>query len=125
MEKKINKDGTVLLCSAKDNIESEMILEILAQNNIYGIYKEKNFGGYTNVYMGYSAYGRDIFVNSDDYEEAFEIVTAFFGKSCEALETQEEKEKDHPQKPRSVIVIVAVCVIIAVIAIAFGIRNIP
>lgn len=69
-------DG-VKLTSADTNINAELILGVLRNNNIPCYSKEPGSGGYMSIYMGYSIYGKDIYVHKDDYERAEELLKTF------------------------------------------------
>lgn len=60
----------VKLKSAVNNIEAELIINLLHNNNITCYKKSKGSGGYMNIYMGYSVFGEDIYVDKEDYEKA-------------------------------------------------------
>lgn len=60
----------VKLISTSNNIESDMIIDLLTNNDIPSFKKSKGSGGYMNIYMGYSIYGEDIFIARTDYQKA-------------------------------------------------------
>lgn len=64
----------VKLKSAVNNIDAELIINLLRNNNITCYKKSKGSGGYMNIYMGYSVYGEDIYVDKSDYEKANELL---------------------------------------------------
>lgn len=82
----------VKLTSADNNINAELILGVLRNNNIPCYSKEPGSGGYMSIYMGYSIYGKDIYVDKDDYEQAKELLKTF------------DKVDDDSQEPDSPIV---------------------
>lgn len=44
----------VKISSAANYIDAELLLNLLANNNIPGFKKDNGAGGYMNLYMGYS-----------------------------------------------------------------------
>jgi hypothetical protein len=54
--------------------EAEMIEALLNDNNIEVIVRHDEFGGYSMIYMGYSAYNIEIYVAQDNYEQAKELL---------------------------------------------------
>jgi hypothetical protein len=54
--------------------EAEMIEALLNDNNIEVIVRHDEFGGYSMIYMGYSAYNIELYVAEKDYEQARELL---------------------------------------------------
>jgi len=54
--------------------EAEMIEALLNDNNIEVIVRHDEFGGYSMIYMGYSAYNIELYVAQDNYEQAKELL---------------------------------------------------
>ena len=54
--------------------EAEMIEALLNDNNIEVIVRHDEFGGYSMIYMGYSAYNIELYVADKDYEQARELL---------------------------------------------------
>ena len=64
----------VKLKSAVNNIDAELIINLLHNNNITCYKKSRGSGGYMNIYMGYSIYGEDIYVDKSDYDKANQLL---------------------------------------------------
>ena len=56
------------------HIESEMLCELLRRNGIPCLAKERYSGQYMTLYMGFSAFGEEIFVNRRDETRARELL---------------------------------------------------
>lgn len=56
--------------SATDTIEAGMFVNLLKNNGIPAYTVDREGGDYLKVYMGYTVYGIDIYVNEKDYVHA-------------------------------------------------------
>ncbi len=91
------KKGDVeLLLSVTDTVEADLIINTLKNNNIECFKKDKGTGSYMNLYMGYSIYGQEIYVNQEDYEQAKQICEEIFLKHCSEEEAVEEEQQKVP-----------------------------
>lgn len=63
-----------LLLETSDNIQSAMIISVLSQNGIAADAQSRGIGGAMDAYLGYSLYGDSIYVNEEDWENAYDIV---------------------------------------------------
>jgi len=54
--------------------DAELVMNLLRENGIQCFSKCRETGGYMNIYMGYSVYGEDIYVDRDDSEKALELL---------------------------------------------------
>ena len=59
---------------APSRTEAEMIMDILRQNNIPCFGQPREAGAFTTVYMGYSVYGEDIYVDRKNVGAALELL---------------------------------------------------
>lgn len=76
--------------------KAEMIEALLNDNDIEVIFRHDEFGGYSMVYMGYSAYNIELYVAEKDYEQARELLN---GMNLELNdEIGEENEKTDQKK---------------------------
>ncbi len=64
----------VKLTTVVNNYDADIILNLLKNNDIPCLKKDKFVGGYMNILMGYSVYGQDIYVDERDYENALELL---------------------------------------------------
>ena len=54
--------------------EAEMIESLLNDNEIEVIVRHDEFGGYSMIYMGYSAYNIELYVAEEDFNRAKELL---------------------------------------------------
>ncbi|RAK04150.1 putative signal transducing protein [Halanaerobium saccharolyticum] len=77
--------------------EAEMIEALLNENNIEVIVRHDEFGGYSMIYMGYSAYNIEFYVVDKDYEQARELLNSLNlerdNQDDEVVEISEELDK--------------------------------
>lgn len=64
----------VKLVSASDGIQADLIAGMLKEQGIPVMRKKLGSGGYMQVYMGFSVYGEEIYVDEADYEQAAEVL---------------------------------------------------
>lgn len=69
-------NNLIKVTSVANNIEAELIINLLLNNNIQCLKKSKEAGEYMNIYMGYSVFGEDIYVNEKDYQAAMELINS-------------------------------------------------
>lgn len=62
------------VCTARDKIEAEMILDILSRNGITAFRQGIGSGGIMDIYTGNSIYGEDIFADERDVERAQDLI---------------------------------------------------
>jgi len=72
-----------LLISVSDGIQAKLIENLLAESNIPFLVQDKGCGAYLKVYMGYSAFGTEIYVDESNYHRAKELVDAYLTQSVE------------------------------------------
>ncbi|BCN31343.1 putative signal transducing protein [Anaeromicropila herbilytica] len=83
----------VKLLSAANEVEAELIMNLLKSNDISCFKKSKGMGGYMNVYMGYSVFGEDIYVDQTDYDRAKDILDELQLEEDNENEVNDEKEE--------------------------------
>jgi len=74
---KKNEDDKVAYLTTAEGIQAELIGEILRDNGIPCMLKERRGGGAVKVIAGFSAMGTDIYVARCRLEEAMELVEAY------------------------------------------------
>ncbi|PKM72628.1 MAG: hypothetical protein CVU91_09620 [Firmicutes bacterium HGW-Firmicutes-16] len=85
---------------APNAIDAEMAMDLLRQNNIPCFSKHSESGGYMSIYMGFSVYGEDIYVDRNNAQAAldvlndWDIVQGALGEDPDELE-----EPDSPEAP--------------------------
>lgn len=67
----------VKLTSVDTAVQAELILGVLRNNQIPCYTKDPASGGCMNLYMGYSIYGKEIYVDEEDYDRALELLEVF------------------------------------------------
>lgn len=77
----------VKLTSVANELEANMLLSYLKDYGIACYKKDKNIGGYMNIYMGYSIFGEEIYVDEDNYELAKDLL--------DSMESSEEPELNY------------------------------
>lgn len=97
MTEQNREDQEVLLVTASDENEANILQSLLEANNIPSLRKHRGNGDYLQIYMGVSYLGIDIFVMKSRYEEAKALITAKFLEDTEAMEVSEENMDDEIQ----------------------------
>lgn len=82
----------VKLTSVANEIEAKMLLSYLQSYGISCYKKDVKIGGYMNLYMGYSIFGEDIYVDEEDYDIAVDLLQSMEEKGLE------ECKKDYIQQ---------------------------
>lgn len=85
VEKEQRAMRPVFLTTASDQIEAEMLKAVLEQNQIYVLEKDPASGGYMRVYMGFSIYGQDLYVDEVQYAAAKQLLDEFYSVDGEAI----------------------------------------
>ena len=63
-----------VLVRCESQIQSRIYQQMLKNNSIPFYTTSGQFGGVSSLYMGYSVFGEDIIVSSDDYERAYILI---------------------------------------------------
>ncbi|HBL85219.1 MAG: hypothetical protein A2Y17_03220 [Clostridiales bacterium GWF2_38_85] len=82
----------VLLVTVGEHFEAELILNMLKEADIRCYFKDKGAGSYMSIYMGFSIYGADIFVDKKDFDKANELLIVM-NEQPDIVEVDEETEK--------------------------------
>lgn len=85
---------TVKVANVQDHIQAEMMMNLLHNNGIESYKKEQGAGDYLNVYMGYSVFGAELYVNEKDEENAREILRDILDASEVDPKETDTKETD-------------------------------
>ena len=72
-----------LLASNVSQMDATLITAQLTDADIPYYIKDHGTGGYMKLYMGYTVYGQDIYVGTDQYDKANEIIANYFTPSDE------------------------------------------
>ena len=90
----------ILLYSISNQTEESMIVSLLEDANIPVLIKNRGIGGYMKIYMGYSVYGSEIYVDKNDFEKAKELIDANFAESnSEDMETETDELEEKDELP--------------------------
>ena len=73
---------------AKDETEASSVLEILKSEGIYAYMKDPGSGEYMRITQGYSVFGKNIYVDEKNREEAERLVL-----ECRMLSESESVRK--------------------------------
>lgn len=106
--------------TAKDEIEANMIVSALDAASIKCHTQDVGAGQYMDVYMGFSVYGKKIFVMEDKVEEAKRIIS-------EIMEIQENDEDELIipwYKNKKIIVRIGIVVFVVITATILVVANI-
>jgi hypothetical protein len=77
-----------------------MFTALLTDENIPWFIKDRGTGGYMKIYMGYSIYGQDIYVGSEDYDKAKELLDYYLNTAVyEETDQSEAPEHDIADLP--------------------------
>lgn len=90
MGRKKTDDGLVALATPQNPVESEMLQDLLRQEQIPVLVRdEAGVGGYMKIYMGYSIYGETLYVHQEDFVRAQELLQSLRqGSEAAILEAQ-------------------------------------
>jgi hypothetical protein len=82
-----------ILASNLNQLDATMITGLLEDAGIPSYIKDRGIGGYLKIYMGYTIYGQDIYVNQESYDKAKELLDFYFSSNQEIAES----ENDFPE----------------------------
>ena len=94
-EKKIiegnESEDVAHLVHVDDSVTDAILCEILRDNDIPFMKKERSGGLVTNVIMGFNVFGSDIYVARDRLDEARELYEAYMSGNAEFDENTENE----------------------------------
>lgn len=91
------------LVSVNNDYQAKLIYNMLQNIDIPCFFKSHNTSAYLNIYMGFSIYATNIFVNKKDYEYSKEIVDAFFNdQNFEELNDNVNNSEDENTEDESI-----------------------
>lgn len=85
----------IKLTSVANELEAKMLLSYLQSYGISCYKKDAKIGGYMNIYMGYSIFGEDIYVDEEDYEIALDLIKGMENQNLEETNDEMEIQKDN------------------------------
>ena len=87
-----NDDDLVLLRTFHDDISLAMAEEVLRDEEILFVKKDRGSGSAVRIVVGFSTFGTDLFVAPDDLERATELMQALFEVDYAIREEQESEQ---------------------------------
>ena len=88
----VNEDDLVLLRTFHDDISVAMAEEVLRDEGILFVKKDRGSGSAVRIVVGFSTFGTDLFVAPDDLERATELMQALFEVDYAIREEQESEQ---------------------------------
>lgn len=89
----------VRLITVENEVHAQMIAGVLEGNGIKCWIRDKESGGYMSIYMGFSVFGKDLYVDEADVDRARELVDGIEAEvGAEEAEKMAEEE-DIPAPP--------------------------
>lgn len=89
----------VKVASPGSTVEADMLEAYLNGAGIQVMRRPLESGGYMNVYMGFSAFGENLYVDEADGARARELVTAFLGGDAAESEDGAAGPEEDPAGP--------------------------
>ena len=84
----------VLLCSTSEDMEANMIMATLQEKGIPAFIKKLGAGQYLSLYMGFSIFGKEIYVPSHQETKAREILAGTVWADANELTTSFDESPD-------------------------------
>ena len=78
LDQPANEDGLVLLRTFHDDVSVTMAEEVLRDEKILFLKKDRGSGSAVRLITGYSMYGTDLLVAPEDLEKASALMAALF-----------------------------------------------
>lgn len=95
-KKDLNKP--CLLTTVFDQTEAALIGALLKDAGLPFYVTEKGIGGYMKIYMGYSIYGKEFYVNESVYKDARELLDYFYSENDDYSDQDYEVSEDTIQE---------------------------
>jgi len=110
--------GWALIKNVGDEQEADLVESILREEGIPILKKHKEVGGFTQVYMGMSRYGIDLFVPEDAVSLAEGLLDSEIIDKLEETDNEElaKAEKKYQVKRRSIVWIILIYLFLPVVA---------
>lgn len=95
LDQPAGQDGLAHLVTFTEPVSLAIAEEILHDNNIPYLKKERGCGGVVRILAGFQSFGTDLFVRPEDEEKAVEALTPLFAEAeAEAAEDAPVSEDD-------------------------------
>ncbi len=108
------KELTVLLSTLND-IEAEIIRDLLKENGIFTVIRDRESGDAMKLYMGNSIFEKEILVNSGEYDRAKKLIEDTSTDAGEEMSEYKELAKQRELKRRTFTVYVLALIVIFVL----------
>ncbi len=108
------KELTVLLSTSNDT-EAEIIRDLLKENGIFTVIRDRESGDAMRLYMGNSIFEKEILVNRGEYDRAKKLVEDTYTGTEEEISEYEELAEQREIKRRTFIVLVLALIVIFVL----------
>ena len=92
LDKPASDENLVLLRTFHDDISLAMAEEVLRDEEILFVKKDRGSGSAVRIVVGFSTFGTDLFVAPDDLERATELMQALFEVDYAIREEQESEQ---------------------------------
>ena len=92
LDQAASEDGLVLLRSFHDDVSVTMAEEVLRDEEIPFVKKDRGSGSAVRIVVGFSTFGTYLFVAPDDLERATELMQALFEVDYAIREEQESEQ---------------------------------
>ncbi|WP_455718643.1 hypothetical protein [Anaerosporobacter sp.] len=92
----------VKLTSVANELEAKMLLSYLQSYGISCYKIDAKIGGYMNIYMGYSIFGEDIYVDGEEYDIAADLLKSMADKNLEESENELNVQEDYESNSENI-----------------------
>ena len=128
-------DGSCLLLSTSDNIQTNLLQSMLAESEIPFLVKNQGMGTYLKVFSGQSFYPTDIYVNPEDYDRAKELLDSYFSESemnsemnndsiaDDSISVENEENPSYRRGRKAVRLFIIIVLLLNLAALSYGIIS--
>lgn len=114
-QKSENGKGLTVLLSTSNDIEAEIIRDLLKENGIFTMIRDRESGDAMKLYMGNSIFEKEILVNSGEYDRAKKLIEDTSTDAGEEMSEYKELAKQRELKRRTFTVYVLALIVIFVL----------
>ena len=111
-QKSQNQKELTALLSTSNDTEAGIIADILKQNGIFTVIRDRESGDVMRLYMGNSIFEKEILVNSGEYDRAKRLIENTYTGTEEDMSEYEDLAKQREIKRRTFLVLAAALIII-------------
>lgn len=111
----------VKLTSTDNAVNADMIAELLKGQGIACYVKDLETGNYMSICMGYSVFGKEIYVDAEDYEKAKQLLAEIASEENTTENVADEEVIDVPfYKKKRFVSYIMILVFVVPILISLG-----